>query len=1120
MSTLRQNPDVINSSDKVHCFDPSVTNPLNVAVTCGMSNAKSSSDLSNQCYGGHRTQIFDNRECYSSYEKPTNIPFSVSSNLSASSNTYGSTQSNSNAVDLQNSRSSQISNTSHSYFQNGPSQNNPKTLLQNTSLLHQNLPPTVPLQNLAYANGPNSSTFLPQDTSRCSPNVSMQSSFNQVKFYHPPEFQQQQQQQSVLTSQLNQKEPMLNGKQTPLFRLPGNNEAVPLKTVPFTGPSGSTNDQGNAQAISSPFNAGLASSISPSALRIQTPPNVMDTQQKWSTSPFSQSCQSSETLDSNASSYGPNYIPHSQQLGYNQQSGFGSPPPNSTRLPHSYLSGPNLPEGPVGGITGYDPSLHAKMAGMSVHSSFSRIWGNESVNLLQDRNILPPVPLEPPKPTVLQDKQNCNPDIFRCTLTKIPESHSLLQKSRLPLGILIHPFKDIKQLPVVQCGTIVRCRSCRTYINPFVIFVDQRRWKCNLCFRINELPDEFLYDPTSKSYGDPSRRPEVRNATIEFIAPSEYMLRPPQPAVYLFLLDVSHSAIETGYLSVFCKILLEELDNLPGDARTQVGFITFDSSIHFYNLTEGFNQPHMLVVSDIDDVFLPSPDNLLVNLQENKNIIQDLLNDFPKRFTCNGDTNSALGAALQAGFKLMSPTGGRITVMQTCLPNYGPGALKLREDPNLRAGKDIANLGPANDFYKKLALDCSGQQIAVDLFVLSSQYSDIATLSCISKYSAGSVLYYPNFHVTQSPLQVEKFKNDFCRYLTRKIGFEAVMRIRCTRGLSIHTFHGNFFVRSTDLLSLPNVNPDAGFAMQIAIEDNLTDSNSVCFQAAVLYTSSRGERRIRVHTLSLPIVSILSDVLGGADQQAIIGLLAKMAVDRSLSSSISDAKEALINACIDLLNSFKITLSSGQTAGTLMTPFSARLMPLYVLGLLKHVAFRTGISTKLDERVFAMEQMKTLPLNNLLTYIYPNLYPIHNLDDKNALNEDGVLIPQPPLLQLSSEKIDRHGAYLLDTLDHMYIYVGRAISDLFCINVLGVANFNAIPYDIVHLPELKTAESERIRNFVNWLSLQRSFYSPIIIIREDSKSRQCFLQHMIDDRTESVFSYYEFLQHLKQQISK
>lgn len=60
------------------------------------------------------------------------------------------------------------------------------------------------------------------------------------------------------------------------------------------------------------------------------------------------------------------------------------------------------------------------------------------------------------------------------------------------------------------------------------------------------------------------------------------------------------------------------------------------------------------------------------------------------------------------------------------------------------------------------------------------------------------------------------------------------------RGLAIHTFHGNFFVRSTDLLSLPNVNPDAGFGMQVAIEESLSDLQNVCFQAALLYTSSKG----------------------------------------------------------------------------------------------------------------------------------------------------------------------------------------------------------------------------------------------------------------------------------------
>jgi hypothetical protein len=37
-----------------------------------------------------------------------------------------------------------------------------------------------------------------------------------------------------------------------------------------------------------------------------------------------------------------------------------------------------------------------------------------------------------------------------------------------------------------------------------------------------------------------------------------------------------------------------------------------------------------------------------------------------------------------------------------------------------------------------------------------------------------------------------------------------------------------------------------------------------------------GERRIRVHTLCLPVAASLSDILYSADQQCIVGLLAKM----------------------------------------------------------------------------------------------------------------------------------------------------------------------------------------------------------------------------------------------------
>ncbi|XP_036708581.1 protein transport protein Sec24B isoform X5 [Balaenoptera musculus] len=765
--------------------------------------------------------------------------------------------------------------------------------------------------------------------------------------------------------------------------------------------------------------------------------------------------------------------------------------------------------------------LSSSLGGLNLQSS-SQPESLRPVNLTQERNILPMTPVWAPVPNLNLDlkKLNCSPDSFRCTLTNIPQTQALLNKAKLPLGLLLHPFRDLTQLPVITSNTIVRCRSCRTYINPFVSFIDQRRWKCNLCYRVNDVPEEFMYNPLTRSYGEPHKRPEVQNSTVEFIASSDYMLRPPQPAVYLFVLDVSHNAVEAGYLTILCQSLLENLDKLPGDSRTRIGFMTFDSTIHFYNLQEGLSQPQMLIVSDIDDVFLPTPDSLLVNLYESKELIKDLLNALPNMFTDTRETHSALGPALQAAFKLMSPTGGRVSVFQTQLPSLGAGLLQSREDPNQRSStKVVQHLGPATDFYKKLALDCSGQQTAVDLFLLSSQYSDLASLACMSKYSAGCIYYYPSFHYTHNPSQAEKLQKDLKRYLTRKIGFEAVMRIRCTKGLSMHTFHGNFFVRSTDLLSLANINPDAGFAVQLSIEESLTDTSLVCFQTALLYTSSKGERRIRVHTLCLPVVSSLADVYAGADVQASICLLANMAVDRSISSSLSDARDALVNAVVDSLSAYGSTVSNLQHSG-LIAPSSLKLFPLYVLALLKQKAFRTGTSTRLDDRVYAMCQIKCQPLVHLMKMIHPNLYRVDRLTDEGAIHVNDRVVPQPPLQKLSAEKLTRDGAFLMDCGSVFYIWIGKSCDNNFIEDVLGYPNFASIPQKMTHLPELDTLSSERARSFITWLRDNRPLNPILHVVKDESPAKTEFFQHLIEDRTEAAFSYYEFLLHVQQQICK
>ena len=73
------------------------------------------------------------------------------------------------------------------------------------------------------------------------------------------------------------------------------------------------------------------------------------------------------------------------------------------------------------------------------------------------------------------------------------------------------------------------------------------------------------------------------------------------------------------------------------------------STLHFYNLKAGLAQPQMLVVTEIDEPFVPLPDDLLVNLAESRGVVEALLDALPGNFANNASVDSAMGPALQVG---------------------------------------------------------------------------------------------------------------------------------------------------------------------------------------------------------------------------------------------------------------------------------------------------------------------------------------------------------------------------------------------------------------------------------------------------------------------------------------
>ncbi|WOL13216.1 protein transport protein Sec24-like [Canna indica] len=812
-------------------------------------------------------------------------------------------------------------------------------------------------------------------------------------------------------------------------------------------------------------------------------------------------------------SYSAAHVPPVHVSPYHAQQSFVPPPP------------------PIGGSLGYGSreQLQHPMAGPPIGSVQGLAEEFQSLNVGSvpgaldpgvDTNVLPRPLSGDAEPTKVLEMYplNCHPRFLRLTTHAIPNSQSLSSRWHLPLGAVVHPLAeapDGEEVPLINFGPIgiIRCRRCRTYVNPYVTFTDAgRKWKCNLCFLLNDVPGDYVCPlDASGRRTDVDQRPELSKGSVEFVASTEYMVRPPMPPLYFFLIDVSMPAIRSGLLEIVARTIKSSLDDLPGFPRTQIGFITFDSTLHFHNLKSSLTQPQMLVVADLDDIFLPLPDDLLVNLSESRHVVDAFLDSLPIMFQGSANIESALGPALKAALMVMSQLGGKLLVFQSTLPSLGVGRLRLRGDDLRIYGTDKEHTLrlPEDPFYKQMAAEFTKNQIAVDIFAFREKYSDIASLGSLAKYTGGQVYLYPSFHAA---IHREKLSYELARNLTRETAWEAVMRIRCGKGVRFTTYHGHFMLRSTDLLALPAVDCDKAFAMQLSLEESLMTSQIVYFQVALLYTSSSGERRIRVHTAAAPVVADLGEMYRQADTGAIVSLLGRLATENSLSQKLEDARQSMQLKLVKSLKEYRnLHVVQHRLGGRLIFPESLKFLPLYVLSLCKSVALRGGYAdASLDERCAAGYNIMILPISRMLKLLYPCLFRI----DEKLLKDPEEFQEPFNQLPLTTHSLDPKGIYILDDGFNFIMWLGRMLSSDLVNNLLGVELTSFPDLSRVVLSEHDNDISKRLTRILKELrEKDPSAYQSCRLVRQGEQPRELsmFLANLVEDQTAGFSGYVDWI---------
>lgn len=192
-------------------------------------------------------------------------------------------------------------------------------------------------------------------------------------------------------------------------------------------------------------------------------------------------------------------------------------------------------------------------------------------------------------------------------------------------------------------------------------------------------------------------------------------------------------------------------------------------------------------------------------------------------------------------------------------------------------------------------------------------------------------------------------------------------------------------------------------------------------------------------------------------------------------------KEELEARCAQILACYRKNCASPTSAGQLILPECMKLLPLYASCLMKNDAISGGSDMTCDDRSYVMQFVLIMDLPVSVSYFYPRLIPIHDVDINSTE------IPGP--IRTTCEKMSDDGAYLLENGIHMFIWLGLALPTEFIQSVFGFPNIQQIDTDKSGLPILDTPMSQRIRNIIDSIQAERPRCMRVIIFFHISHSK-------------------------------
>ncbi|KAI6173840.1 Sec23/Sec24 trunk domain-containing protein [Aphelenchoides besseyi] len=704
---------------------------------------------------------------------------------------------------------------------------------------------------------------------------------------------------------------------------------------------------------------------------------------------------------------------------------------------------------------------------------------------------------------IAADQGNSNPKFIRSSVYQVPANQDMIKNAMLPFTLSITPFAELDpreyQPPIIDLGELgpVRCQRCKAYISSFMEFVDGgRKFRCPFCQANTPIEDVyFAHLDHNGRRTDIGNRPELYLGSYEFVGTKHYCKNniPPKEPAFVFLLDVSYNSVRSGLLDLFCNNLLDILRDLPKEfgapkSSIKIALATYDQTIHFYDLDSG-DKPKVCIESDVSEVFVPFIEGFFVDFETAEANLTQCLQDVRKTFADTRVTETILGPAIAVGLDALKAANrnGKIFVFHTNLPTVeAPGRLKNREDRKLLGtDKEKTILTEGTDFYKKLGIECVKNGICTDVFLFPNAHVDVASIAPVSRLSGGSVYKYQYFDAQKDG---KRFLTDLHRDVSRPIVFDVMMRVRTSTGLRPVGYYGSFYMQDVMAIEIGAMDCDKSLQVEIKYDDKLNEQDRAYIQVATLFTSCGGQRRLRIHNLTLPVTS---------DHNANVSSHRSECTEMTVrEKSPKEMKEEIVTTSAHILAAYREKCSENSPIGQLILPECLKLLPLMGNCIAKCEALSGGSEITVDDRAWMMSLIPSMRVDEAIRLLYPNVLPLTEL--KLESPEQQLDFPTP--VRASIEFLQQNEAYIIENGLLCFVWVGISVPVEWIQDVFDARALDRLDTESGIIPERDNARSRAVRQVIERLNRGRSRQLKMHIVKPGDGLEAWMKKFLVEDR--------------------